>query len=475
MIKKEDIEKGEMEFAVERVYAACGQIATDKGRFRVWTVMQAHPSTSLVIVTYKGNSLSGRVSKVTFNLNYKKDIMEELQSLAIALNPDYLDELDAKSNNSVDIDVASLASFLEATRDAISRSPNKALDEKLTRDLLITNALIDRAKEQDGIVWVDEYWEQIDSGRIHGHGLSLQRVSKEVRHAALGPCHRYDFKACSFALMTDLALSIDPTLKVAALKDYVKQRAVIRKRIAGDIGISEEWMKTVFTSLGFGAELKDNPFNSIRGKLGHEKFAALMANTEFALIASALKQVSDTIHKHFPNAGFELCGRTYKPVDKDGKKRNKNQKLAWIYQCMESHALGIFTALIPENYKVKLLVHDCIYTEKRLPAQHIADIKWKLSNVYPTLNFEHDEIFPIHAAKDHGKKEREQLAAEYAHKQFIAQQEEIAKDYVPVLATVDGKPVGKRQVQTPWGLVDADLYEPHQKVTKEDSYFKDGY
>lgn len=479
---KEDLANGEIDFPEYKVIRECERIQFRGHQEYIYTLMNEHPTTALIIVTYKGNSLSKRVSRVTFNQNYKKEIMEAMQSLEIELDPKHLDELEEMSNADWDINAESLASYIVATREtlksieAIGTNKSNKYQETLIRNLRIANELIQRCKEKDGQTFIREYWEEIDSGRIHGHGISLQRIPKQVRHAALGHCHKYDFKAASYALMTSLALKLDPEIKVAALKDYIKNRAVIRKRIAADVGISEDWMKNIFTSLGFGAVLKDSPYNSIRGMIGQDKYHVLISNVEFVDIKNALDRVSDTINKHFANDTFELCGRTYKQINpKDGRKRTKNQKLAWIYQCLESHAMSLLASMIPEQYKTMLFVHDCIYLDKRLPAQRVADIKWQLSTQYPLLNFEHEEITPIHANADHGKQEREIDNTELAHKQFIAHQEGIAENYTPLNCTTDATTAKKRQVMTPWGLIDEDLYEPHQTAPKDDNYFKGGY
>ncbi len=467
MLADKDDMTDEMSFAADRVNVASKRAKINGKSIYIYSMMQSCPSTSLVVETYKGNSLTHRVSKVIFNPKYKKGIMEELRSMTVELNPQYLQDLDDKANNSVAVDVETLGSYIEHTRQALTNPPSQAYADKLLRNLLVANQLLAQVKEQNGEYWVDEYWEPIDSGRIQGHGISLQRISKEVRHAALGRCHRYDFKAASYALMTSLALQLDSTLQVSVLKDYIKNRSSIRKRIAKDIGISEEWMKSIFTSIGFGAELKDNPYSSIRGMLGQEKYHKLICNFEFMSIRQQLEQVSNTIHKHsaFPDIGFEFLGRTYTQINpKDGKKRTKNQKLAWIYQCMESHALGLFVDMVPDACKIKLMVHDCLYLQSPLSSQHFADIHWKLSQSYPLLTFEHDVIVPIHAEGFVGHAEREMLQHEQEHKQHIASERRdadkfAAKNYVPIGSTVSAAPfvAPKKQVMTPWGLVDADM------------------
>jgi len=54
------------------------------------------------------------------------------------------------------------------------------------RNLQIANQLLALAVEVEGVTILDEYWEAIDSGRIHGHGLSLQRIPKRCANAARG-------------------------------------------------------------------------------------------------------------------------------------------------------------------------------------------------------------------------------------------------------------------------------------------------
>jgi hypothetical protein len=461
LMNREDI-CNEISFAADKVSAASGRAKIKSKSTYIYSMMQACASTSLVLETYTGNSITHRVSKVLFNPKYKKEIMDAIRSMAIELNTKHLNDLDAKANHSINIDKEALSSYIEATRTSLINPPSLEYEDKLLRNLLVANQLLVQAKEQDGDYYVDEYWEEIDSGRIQGHGISLQRIAKEVRHAALGRCHRYDFKTASYALMTSLALQLDSTLQIAALKDYIKNRSEIRKRIAADIGISEEWMKEVFTSIGFGAELKDNPYNSIRHKLGQDKYYKLICNSEFLSIKQQLDQVSNTIHKHaaFADKGFELLGRTYTQINpKDDKKRTKNQKLAWIYQCMESHALGMFVESVPADYKIMLMVHDCLYLKKQLPLQQLNDIRWKLAQVYPLLNFEHNVIVPIHADGFISRSERNKKQQVETHEEFIAEQERKASGYEPMHSTVSATPSmqPKRQVMTPWGLVDADL------------------
>lgn len=435
-----DTDDREMDFAADRANRASGRCKIDGVVGSVYTLMQEHMSTSLVVSMHEGNNLTHRVSRVVFNPIYKEEIMEALGSLIVECNPARLQALKEKSNVAVEVDLESLASYIAQTRLTLKQGGHgEEYEEKLTRNLMIATQLVGLARVENGVAHLDEYWEYIDSGRMHGHGLSLQRIPKEVRHAAIGRCYRYDFKAASYAIMTSLALQIDPTLKTAALQEYIRYRSVIRKRIAKDIGISEEWMKGIFTAIGFGAALKDNPHNAIRKKLGQQKYHKLICNAEFSYIVRELEQVSATILDHVGNDDFELMGRTYSEINpKDNTKRTKNQKLAWIYQCLESDALKLLVSLIPKAYNVKLLVHDCVYTEQRLATQTLDDIAYGLRQKYPLLSFEGDEIKPIHAADFVNATDRKIDQIVDAHKVSIAvEQMNAAANFAAAFMTCD--------------------------------------
>ena len=426
-ITSEDIEAAEFSFAVDRVNIEIGQASLDGKRLRVWKLMNLHTETSLVLVTYEGNSLTNRVSKVTLNPRYKKEILTELFTNNFTLTTANLKSTKEAPNFSIPIDMDALDSYIKNTEQILTTSKNGNYKEKLIRNLLAARRIKLEAELQiDGTYLVHEYWTQIDSGRIHGHGISLQLVSKEVRHAALGRCSKIDFKASSYAILTSIALVINPQLKVEALKSYIKYRAPIRTRIAKKVGVSEEWIKTVFTSLGFGAEVKDNPFNTIRKKLGQEKFNILVANQEFASIKHELDVVRSTILKsdQFSGDEFSIGDYIYKHIDaKSGLKRTKNQKMAWIFQAVERMALEIVINKMPKNFTMLLAVHDCLYIKQSLPSHVVLDLKDEIRQLVPLLDFEQELIIPIHATEDHDKFNLEIEAEESAHKKRIYQEE----------------------------------------------------
>ena len=432
-ITSEDIDAAEFSFAADAVNKEIGQSSLNGKRIRVWTLMQLNTQTSLVIGTYKGNSITHRVSKVTLNPRYKKEILTELITNNFTLTSAYIKNTKEKPNYSIPVVMDSLDSYIKNTEQILSTAREGKYKEKLIRNLLAARRIkLEAELQEDGTYLVHEYWTQIDSGRIHGHGHSLQLAPKEVRHAALGRCSKIDFKASSYAILTSIALAINPQLKVESLKSYIKYRTSIRIRIAKSVGISEEWIKTIFTSLGFGAEVKDNPFNSIRKKLGQDKFNLLVANQEFICIKQELNVVRDTILKssQFSGDEFNVNEHTYKNIDsKTGRMRTKNQRMAWIFQAFERLALEIVINKMPKNFTMLLPVHDCLYIKQRLPSHVVLDLKDEIRQLIPLLDFEQELVIPIHAAEDHDKFNLEIEAEEMAHKQRIAQEEIKARGY----------------------------------------------
>ena len=238
-VTSDEIDAGEINFAANEVYEQCGQAMLVGERVRIYTMMQEQANTSLIVQTYKGNSNSKRVSKITFNPKYMIDIYKDMMENDYLLNDVYLRKLANQANFTIPVDMDALNSYIKHTQQSMTKSRGVKYIEKLCRNLLAAKQIKQQAVQQaDGSHVVGEYWETIDSGRMHGHGISLQRVAKEVRHAALGRCARIDFKASSYAILTSLALEINPEIKVEAIKHYIQKRTVIRKRIAKKLGVS---------------------------------------------------------------------------------------------------------------------------------------------------------------------------------------------------------------------------------------------
>lgn len=445
----------EFSFAQAKIREEIGTIG--KPQKYIYELMKSSSTTSLILVIRNGFSKNGvsKLSTVKLNPIYKELIMDELLNLRVETNLQLLDEIEADANYTVNVDPVSLASFIAKTAATIKTTTNgDAYKEKLLRNLAAARQLQTMVHDADATnasPYIRERWKMDDCGRIYGQGYSLQRMTKEVRHAALGVCHKYDFKASAFAIMAGLAHEINPALLLGATLDYVKNRQIIRKRIAEQLNISESLVKTIFTALGFGAELKNNQHNAIRGalaeaarmqhdttkrlerdvynNLGADEFRRLVENRTFGYIYEELQLINKTIIDHFKTNELVIDGNIYNEINmKTGKKRTDKQKLAWIYQAYESMAMQQFYELAKQE--PLLTTHDCIYLKRKLNANEIVDITYQLQQTFPYLRFEHEEIIPISTDTEYGRRCEAVIADENAHKEFIRQEEANAVGYI---------------------------------------------
>ncbi len=423
----------------------------------VYNLMSQNTATSLLLEVRKGFSKDGvsKLSVMRLNPIYEDLMIDELMNLRLVKNQTLLDEIEKTANYAVNVDEASLRGFIKKTQETIcTANKGRAYKAKLLKNLAAARQLLMMTHAADAehpaSAYVRERWEMSDCGRIYGQGYSLQRMPKEVRHAALGVCHKYDFQACAFAMMAGLAHQIDPALKNGAVLDYIKNREKIRNRIARDVGITVDAVKTIFTSLGFGAEIKNNCHSSIRSalakaarqqhdssvwldkdvwnNLGESEFLRLVSNLTFAEIYDNLTHINATLLNAFASDDFEINGFAYNATDpKTGKKRNKRQKLAWIYQALEFMAMTQFADLAGQE--PLLTTHDCIYFKQKLPNYLVLDITVKLQQSFPYLRFEHEKIYPIADSEQFDKRFEEQLAFENEHANSIAKEELAARHY----------------------------------------------
>jgi hypothetical protein len=419
----------ELSFNSKEVYSACGQLGS---RERLFTLLQQSPHTRLIDIVFRGNI--GKLSRVKLNPIYKEQIMYELLEMPTqALTNQERKEIRERANVVIEIDSESLSSFIKHTEQQTKTAgPGKYYD-KLINNLLRARELYLEAQEINGKRYLMEYWVTADTGRQYGHYNSLQRMSQEVRHAALGVCHKYDFQAHSFAVMASLAKTIDPDLKIAQIEDYIRYRTAIRQRIATDVGVSEAAIKSVFTSLGFGAKPINNPYTSIRRAVyTEEAYERLINQTEFKFIVEDLQKINDTIDAYIPATDYEWhLNKTYTAKTQQGRKRNRSQKLAWLYQNTEAYITDQAVKIIRERTGLEPLmtVHDCIYYKQPVPSATVIDVQVILRENYPYIRLEHEAIFPIGTDEQFVNRFAQDEQAELEHKQKIHQEELVARGY----------------------------------------------
>lgn len=355
-----------------------------------------------------------------------------------------LNELYEKANTVIPLDLDSLRAYIEKTKADIANTSGD-YRVKISNNKILADQILMEAREVDGKHYAMEYWTTADTGRKYGHYNSLQRMPKNVRHAALGICHKYDFQANSFAVMAGLAKTFEPDLKIAAVEDYVKNRTRIRARIAKAVGVDESRIKQVFTSLGFGAKPINNPYTAIsRAVYGQYNFAKLIAQQDFIFITEDLKKINEVIVKNFPNEDFVgMNGFQYTSTLDNKRKKSTSRLLAWIYQNMESYITDEFVKIVREKCGLEplLTVHDCVYYKDPIPSSVVLDAMYLLREAFQFIKIDHEKIYPITTDDTFNNRFELTDQEEKEHKERIKQEEELAKGYVSQFA--DNTPLVK--------------------------------
>lgn len=439
-----ELDSDSIQFRKSQVQQKMGQVKINNST--QW-LFHYFTSAKINLVETVQLGFTGFNSRVKIVERYK-DMLLDLIALKIGhqvvrISPELIEETIAAANRLIPVSRQSLCDYIERSREQALTSTgnykNAILDGIARASDLLQLIVTDDTGE-----YLPEAYQVADTGREYGRGFSLQCQPKMVRHAALGHCHQYDFQAHSFAVMTSLARMIARNsgvdIQTSAIEDYVRYRSRIRTQISTETGIPVEKIKGIFTSLGFGARVSASPYTAIRGQVTEEQFELLINNRTFGYIVEELKAVQELIANQFPSDGFEgALGHNYTPLDAEGRKRNRSQKLAWIYQNLETYTRVTFQNIVRERtgQEPLLTVHDGVYYAEPIPAEVLVDAQVLLRDEFELVRIEHTPIWPITTntgyANRHAELDQEQLD----HQQRMREQERIARGYQPVAVACD--------------------------------------
>jgi hypothetical protein len=420
----------ELSFSLHNVTIACGKVA---GQKRMFPLMQLSARTRLIDVKFTGNI--GKLSRVVLNPIYKEMIMDELDDMPIPrlTAAQYAEKLNS-ATHLIPVDSQTLMSFIHRCRENKATASGKLL-EQINDNIKKAEALFNEIHFVDGEGFIPEAFERKETGRLYGKYNSLQRQHREVRHAALGFCHKYDFQAHAFAVMASIARSFEPDLPISAVLDYIKNREVIRARIARELNVSVDVIKQVFTSLTFFSKLERNPYKAIRRAVFTDaNFDKLVACRDFQYIYQDFENINRVIALHFPLEDFvsPLDNRQFICRKENGRKKSRAQLHAWIYQNAEAYITDKFIAYVAETtgQEPLLTVHDCVYYRQPLPKSTLIDAQVLLRDEFEFVRLEHEAIYPIGTEQHYQSVIEQDAQFEQQHREFIAEQERLAQGYV---------------------------------------------
>jgi len=465
--------QGQMEYQIslEAINEACGQI----GRRRASTYFK---NIHVINIKYKGNI--GKQSRVTIDTEYHDLVRDEMHQAqyrtsnqtAIKKMQEQEDQEDQDAFQVIDtfevsvpMNIWSMVDYLE---DNEIRQQNPYNDEylnKLQSNYRVVKTYLENTKDSDGLypetAQLSETWRQIDSGRTYATGSNNLQSSREIRHAILGPCVKYDFCAASYAILHDLARLLAQekgiTWPSAWVQQYIVDRSAIRQQIAHQMGMSTDLIKQVFAAIGFGARYTSTPRTAIGRLLGSRKDDFLSINTPLINVREFLEEVelirdiilddcdfgSDYFEVSSPWADSDSRVFVFKsqlpPTNPREQiypiSRKPSQRLAWIYQAFESHALDQLRSLVTRRFGQEVLytAHDCVYVRGQLTGDQLFDLNYYLKQnpIFRNLRVDCEKIRGFNTT-NRVEQEDQQAALELrAHRQRIAQEERAAENYVP--------------------------------------------
>jgi hypothetical protein len=401
-----------------------------------------------------GNNLTGKVSLVKPYYQLKQLIkLKDSEELLLAMYGD-VDITDPSKVDITPVDVGSLKAFIMANKNYhIQNDTIRKYREQAEQVLLIA--------EITGGVF-PQIIKESDYGRRYYTGQSLQTMNKIVRGAALGNHYQYDLNAAVYAIKFFLCSHITDK-KFTYTGEYIeggaKYKDSIRKEIADHVFRPdfepEAWqidtIKSVITSIGFGASTTSRGYfddggiwqnTSIadiftyRSKssgnmvLAKDKYERLLNHSWLKEFMLEQKEMTDLITKWYINNN--MVNKQDHSFLVDGRNSfNKNRLMAYVFQTIERGIMDKTQEFIEQSgNSVLLRVHDAIYTRKQVD---MAELHLMLSEEFLAGSGNYLGCKLISFSQEECKRYQYLVYEDVEHKEFIKQEEELARGYKSVL------------------------------------------
>jgi len=366
--------------------------------------------------------------------------------------PDILSMTKAQVNAAYDlcpVDVKSLNQFIVF----LTKRANKMND--VQRQMLVRQARAIVRIAQAGNNLLPMKKNPSHFGRMYYKGgLNVQSIRSVLRHAMLGDCYEYDIRSSVVAWKLGFAWMICAKNGITAnefnasfatcmsyLTDKKAFRETIRQQTFGSTAqISTDMqldvVKQALTAISFGARKTTQGWIDRSGKAFNPAIVKIIADqharsnfyacAEAAAYMDENKRMDEIITEYAKQNAPVLLADT--ELQTASGRISKSKLMSFLYQQSESIVMDIVRKEVTAVYKTILAsVHDAIYINERL---HSADKKRieLLMRKETGLQFwylDEEKITGYKGISDEVRK------AELAHKAFIAQQEQLAKSYVP--------------------------------------------
>lgn len=427
---------------------------TDKREYFTQVVEKIQPQYQIII---NGNNLTGKVSLVKPYHQLKHLIQfKDSEELLVAMYGD-IDINDPTKVDITPVDIGSLKAFIMANQNYnIQNDTVRKYREQAEQILLI-------AELTNG--YFPQIIKESEYGRRYYTGQSLQTMASVVRTAALGNHFQYDLNAAVYAIKYFLCTHITDkkfTYTGEYIENGAKYKDSIRKRIANTVFTPdfspEDWqvdvIKKVITAIGFGATMNTKGYFdnngtwqstsiaellSYRSKttdrmvLAKDKYERLISDPWLSKFMLEQKEMTDLITKWYIDN--EMVNKQDHSFLVDGRNSfNKNRLMAYIFQTFERGIMDKAQEFIESEGNIVLLrVHDAIYTKKRVD---LAELQLMINETFTAGQSNYLGNKLISFSQEEGKRFEYLIYEDKEHKQFIAEQEQLAKGYKSNINTI---------------------------------------
>lgn len=250
---------------------------------------------------------------------------------------------------------------------------------------LICDGILELMPTRDGRL--TQYYHTSPSGRYYQSGYSLQLLSKEYRGRVLSDYVDVDMKACAYFILYNLARQNqyegDLTYLNRMIADPDGYRKSVYERLkAYDRKVTYSYVKTVFTSIAYGArcyekvvenDLKHKHHHSVPVRTdGYSKKDTpleLVKMEEVSMLKKEIERLGNFLVKKYTDQNGYITNASKKILN--AKNKSKGESLAHIVQGAEAYLLSTLLNYKIDDCPIKylpfgigLLLHDGLYLKK---------------------------------------------------------------------------------------------------------------
>ena len=357
-------------------------------------LLQSYNERLFDVITI-GNNLNQRLTKVKLNYSYEEIVLaagsaEEYTELVYR-------PFEGTSDKDIDyvpLDMDSLAHYQQSAVSALetARAQNKPEEyiQTLERNLTEAQKISLIGLAFNGVM--PHIKHESVFGRLYYRGPNLQTCPKLVRNAALGDCFEYDIENSALAWKLSMFKSIEEGCAPATL-ELLDHKLAVRRRLANHVfNTDAEWaikiIKEALTALGFGARPSSTGYVS-QGRYqapalntiikSQQKCDRFLNDSWVKEFVEEQKTMRDSIINNGRAQGQDNHWKTIPDLCDKAGRIMPNSVLAYLYQHDEREIIEFIKREF-EPYEVLLLIHDCVYTRKRVGTETMVAVKQALQD-----------------------------------------------------------------------------------------------